>query len=74
MGGSIGPIRTAVARQHLRNALAYLDVPTLGQPEAMFFVDAEFFGEGGVIASPDARAFLQGWINRYVAWVKQHAG
>ena len=40
----------------------------------MFFVDAEFFGEGGVIASPDARAFLQGWINRYVAWVKQHAG
>jgi chromate reductase len=33
-----------------------------------------FFGEGGVIASPDTRAFLQGWMNRYVAWVKQHAG
>ncbi len=34
LGASIGTIGTAVAQQHLRTTLAYLDVPTLGQPEA----------------------------------------
>ncbi|KAB2892446.1 MAG: NAD(P)H-dependent oxidoreductase, partial [Burkholderiaceae bacterium] len=34
IGASIGAIGTALAQQHLRNVLAYLDVPTLGQPEA----------------------------------------
>jgi chromate reductase, NAD(P)H dehydrogenase (quinone) len=33
LGVSVGAIGTAVAQQHLRNVLAYLDVPTLGQPE-----------------------------------------
>src|SRR5215510_15976601 len=33
IGASIGQVGTAVAQQHLRNILAYLDVPTLGQPE-----------------------------------------
>jgi chromate reductase, NAD(P)H dehydrogenase (quinone) len=34
IGISIGAVGTAVAQQHLRTILAYLDVPTLGQPEA----------------------------------------
>ena len=34
IGASVGAIGTAMAQQHLRNVLAYLDVPTLGQPEA----------------------------------------
>ena len=34
LGASIGTIGTALAQQHLRNVLAYLDVPTMGQPEA----------------------------------------
>src|SRR5690606_524371 len=34
IGASIGAIGTAMAQQHLRNILAYLDAPTLGQPEA----------------------------------------
>ncbi|MBN9339015.1 MAG: NAD(P)H-dependent oxidoreductase, partial [Comamonadaceae bacterium] len=34
IGTSIGAIGTALAQQHLRNVLAYLDMPTLGQPEA----------------------------------------
>ena len=29
-GTSVGSIGTAIAQQHLRNTLAYLDVPTLG--------------------------------------------
>jgi chromate reductase, NAD(P)H dehydrogenase (quinone) len=38
LGASIGTIGTAIAQQQLRNVLAYLDVPTLGQPEAFIFV------------------------------------
>ena len=34
LGASPGAVGTAVAQQHLRTILAYLDVPTLGQPEA----------------------------------------
>jgi chromate reductase, NAD(P)H dehydrogenase (quinone) len=39
IGVSPGAIGTALAQQHLRNILAYLDVPTLGQPEA--FIQAK---------------------------------
>jgi chromate reductase len=72
IGGSVGAIGTALAQQHLRNVLAYLDVPTLGQPEA--FIQAKeglFDATGGV--GTDSRAFLQTWMDRYSAWVKLHA-
>lgn len=35
-GVSVGAIGTALAQQHLRNILAYLDMPTMGQPEHLF--------------------------------------
>jgi chromate reductase len=73
LGASSGAIGSALAQQHLRNVLAYLDVPTLGQPEAFIQVKDGFFDEAGDIASADTRKFLQEWMNRYVAWVKKHA-
>jgi chromate reductase len=72
IGVSVGAIGTAAAQQHLRNTLAYLDAPTLGQPEA--FIQAKeglFDSEGNVGA--DSRQFLQDWMNRNVGWVKKHA-
>ena len=72
MGVSIGAMGTAMAQQHLRNVLAYLDVPTLGQPEAFIHAkDGLLDADGGVGA--DSRKFLQGWMDQYVAWVKKHA-
>jgi chromate reductase len=71
MGTSIGAIGTAMAQQHLRNILAYLDVPTLGQPEAFIHVRDGLFDEAGNIGA-DSRKFLQNWMNHYVAWVKKH--
>ncbi|HEX5719954.1 MAG TPA: NAD(P)H-dependent oxidoreductase [Thermoanaerobaculia bacterium] len=73
MGASVGAAGTAMAQQHLRNILAYLDVPTLGQPEVFIHVKDGLFGEGGNLASADTKAFLQNWMNKYVAWVKMHA-
>ncbi len=72
IGVSPGTLRTALAQQHLRNILAYLDVPTLGQPEAFFQANEGLFDEAGEIAE-GSRKFLQRWIDRYVAWVKEHA-
>ena len=71
LGISIGPMGTALAQQHLRNVLAYLDVPTLGQPETFLQAKEGFFDEGGNIG-PDSKQFLQSWMDRYIAWVKQH--
>ena len=71
LGASVGAIGTAMAQQHLRNILAYLDVPTLGQPEAFIHAKEGLFDEAGNIGE-GSRKFLQSWVDRYVAWVKKH--
>lgn len=71
LGVSIGVIGTAVAQQHLRNVLAFLDVPTLGQPEVFIQAREGLFDEGGGIGA-DSKNFLQSWMDKYVAWVKKH--
>jgi chromate reductase len=72
LGVSIGAIGTAVAQQHLRTVLAYLDVPTLGQPKAYIQAKDGLFDESGNIGE-GSRQFLQDWMDRYVAWVKHFA-
>lgn len=72
LGVSVGAVGTAVAQQHLRNVLAYLDVPTMGQPEAFIQAKDGLFDASGNIGS-DSSKFLQGWMDKYVAWVKEHA-
>jgi len=71
IGVSVGAIGTALAQQHLRNVLAYLDVPTLGQPEAFIQNKEGLFDASGAIGE-GSKAFLQGWVDKYVAWVKRH--
>jgi chromate reductase len=71
IGISTGPISTAVAQSHLRSILAYLDMPTLGQPEAYLQHKEGFFDESGNFASPETRKFLHSWMDKYAAWVKK---
>jgi chromate reductase len=73
MGASVGAPGTSMAQQHLRNMLAYLDMPTLGQPEVFIHVKEGFFDQDGNVASEESRGFLQSWMDRYVPWVKKHA-
>ena len=73
IGVSIGAIGTALAQQHLRNILAYLDMPTMGQPEAFIHAKDGLFDADGNIG-PDSKAFLQGWLDGFLAWVKNHGG
>src|SRR5687768_13916597 len=73
LGASIGAPGTSMAQQHLRNILAYLDMPTLGQPEAFIHVTDGLFDDSGRVARDGSKKFLKSWIDRYAAWVKQHA-
>jgi chromate reductase len=71
LGASVGAIGTAMAQQHLRNILSYLNVPTMGQPEAFIHAKEDFFNPDGSVGIA-SRAFLQGWMDHYVAWVRLH--
>lgn len=73
IGISIGALGTAMAQQHLRNILAYLDVPVLGQPEAFVQAKEGLFNADGSVGD-GIKKFLQGWVDQYVAWVKTHVG
>lgn len=72
IGVSPGTSGTSMAQQHLRNVLAALDMATMAHPEAFIQAKDGLFDDGGDIG-PDSRAFLQKWMDRYVAWVKKHA-
>ena len=72
LGASIGATGTAMSQQHLRNILAYLNMPTLGQPEAFIHNKDGLYDAAGNIGA-DSLKFLQGWVDSYVAWVKKHA-
>jgi len=73
IGVSGGAAGTALAQQHLRNVLAYLDMPALGQPEAFIQQKDGLYDADGNIG-PASRDFVQKWMDRYVAWVRKHAG
>ncbi len=74
IGASVGALGTGVAQLHLRTILAYLDMPTLGQPEAYLQIKDGFFDEAGNIANPETRKFVHGWMDKYAAWVKKFTG
>jgi chromate reductase len=73
VGISVGAVGTAAAQQHLRPILAYLDVPTLGQPEVFIQNKEGLFDDKGHVAE-GSKKFLQSWVDKYVAWIKTHTG
>ncbi|HEY9029707.1 MAG TPA: NAD(P)H-dependent oxidoreductase [Burkholderiaceae bacterium] len=73
LGVSIGAAGTAMAQQHLRNVLAYLDAPTLGQPEVFIHAKEGVF-EGDGKLSESTSKFVQGWLKTYLEFVARHGG
>ena len=69
MGVSVGAMGTAMAQQHLRNVLLYLDVALMGQPEVYMQFKDGLIDDEGTIGNEDTRKFLHGFVDTYVAWV-----
>ena len=74
IGTSIGATGTALAQQHLRNVLAYLDVPVLAQPEVFIHFKDELLADDDKINNDGTRKFLQDFVDSYVAWIRRFAG
>ncbi|MDH0172571.1 NAD(P)H-dependent oxidoreductase [Stenotrophomonas sp. GD04145] len=72
IGASIGQIGTAVAQQHLRNSLAFLDMHVLGQPEAFIHFKEGLIDADGTIHNDATREFLQGYVDRFLALIATH--
>jgi chromate reductase, NAD(P)H dehydrogenase (quinone) len=48
-------------------------MPTLGQPEVFIHATEGFFDAQGDVASAGSKTFLQGFMDRFVEWVKSHS-
>jgi chromate reductase, NAD(P)H dehydrogenase (quinone) len=49
-------------------------VAVLAQPEVFVqFKSDDLIDAEGKIGSDDTRQFLQGFVDRYVAWIRKHA-
>ncbi len=69
IGASVGAIGTALAQQHLRNILSYLDMAVLPQPEAYIHFKDGLVDEDGRVTRQDTREFLEDFLDRFVEWI-----
>ena len=65
IGTSEGKAGTAMAQQHLRNMLAYLAMPTLGQPEAFVQWTDDLITPDGEVGE-GSRKFLDRWMAAFL--------
>jgi chromate reductase len=60
------------ANHHLRQVLAFLNMPVVQQPEAYVGNVHKLLGENGKITNPDTLKFLQSVIDAFVSLIKKH--
>lgn len=73
IGTSRGNIGTALAQQHLRTIVAAVGLQVMAHPEAFITFRDDAFGEDGTVTNETTRAFLQGFIDRFAAWIDRFA-
>ncbi len=61
------------ANHHLRQALVFLNMPTLQQPEAYIGRAATLFAEDGSLVNDDTREFLRGFMQAFAGWIETTA-
>jgi len=58
------------ANHHLRQALVFLNMPCMQQPEAYIGRAATLFGEDGNLINDDTREFLRGFMQAFAHWIE----
>ena len=72
IGTSQGAIGTALAQQHLRSIVTYLNVLLMGQPEGYITYKKDLVDDNGHVTDESVRKFLQTYIDAFTAWVERH--
>jgi chromate reductase len=70
ISNSIGNIGGFGAHHHLRQTLAFLNMPTLQQPEMYLSSVGDWFDENGRVKSDQTREFLAGFARAFAAWIE----
>ncbi len=70
VSSSIGPISGFGANHHLRQSLAFLDMPTLQQPEMYLGSVGDWFDAEGHVKNADTRAFLGSFAKKFSDWIE----
>lgn len=73
MGASPGQVGTALAQEHLRMVLSALDVAVLPQPSIFVQYTGGLVDAEGKITNENSAKFVQGFVDRYAAWVEKLA-
>lgn len=71
IGTSGGAIGTALAQQHLRSILSYLNCPQLSQPEAYIQFKDGLITEEGDVTIPSTAEFLSKWLSAYEEFISK---
>lgn len=71
LGASEGAIGTALAQQHLRLIVSFLNMPAMSQPEAYVRYHHALLSEDGKILEAGTKAHLEKWVAAFEAWVKK---
>jgi chromate reductase len=70
-GASIGPISTAVAQQHLRSPLAFLDVQALAQPEVFIHYTDGLIDEEHNLTVESTREFFRDVMQTFADFLQK---
>ena len=66
--------KNSFAGKRQRNVLAYLDVPTMGQPEAFIHLTEGKIDAAGEVSDDKLRSVLQRWMEAYQRFVDGRTG
>lgn len=66
---SVGAIAGFGANHHLRQICAYLNMPTMGQPEAYVGNTGAMFDEAGKVKSEDTKKFFTSIMGAFGEWI-----
>jgi chromate reductase len=73
-GASPGLISTAVAQQHLRSILSFVNSPELAQPEAFIHFTQGLIDDDGNVTVPATEEFLRNWLTEFHVFIAKVVG
>ena len=62
-----------MAQSHLRSIASVLDIHLMGQPEIYFTMKPGLIDDNSLVTDEKSRAFLQGWVDKFTAFVSRFA-